>query len=305
MKSIAMKAVTTACLTYVRNVPLVAGKSFVVSKVLLPLLAANPRAERVKTTFGASFYADSRDEIQRHLLMFRSWEPNLTHFLQQRLGPGDVFVDVGANIGYFTALASPLVGDQGAVVAIEPSPRTFPILEEALRRNGLHNVRSENVAIAAQSGTLRMYVESAANVGNTSSMQPSTYDDAFDVRTETLVSAIGSDELARARVIKIDVEGMEAELIQALTPVLPTLRQDAEIVIELAPMRLAEQGIRTEDAIAPLLEAGFNVYRMSNDTRTWQYPSVLSGGFTAPYRWREPFEGMSDFVFSRIDAEVL
>ena len=66
-----------------------------------------------RTTFGAAIAGNTKDLIQRHIFYFGVWEPNLTGFLTTRLNRGDVFVDVGANIGYFSLLASRLVGRRG------------------------------------------------------------------------------------------------------------------------------------------------------------------------------------------------
>src|ERR1700757_5463861 len=58
------------------------------------------------------------DAIPMCLYLFGTWEPDLAAFLRRRLRPGDTFIDVGANVGYMSALASRLVGPHGAVVAI-------------------------------------------------------------------------------------------------------------------------------------------------------------------------------------------
>lgn len=76
--------------------------------------------------------------------------------MAERLKPGDVFVDVGANIGYFSLLASKLVGPGGRVVAIEASPEVFDLLRRNLELNKAHNVRAVNVAISDREGSLQL-----------------------------------------------------------------------------------------------------------------------------------------------------
>jgi len=85
----------------------------------------------------------------------------------RRLAPGDAFVDVGANIGYFSLLASKLVGESGLVVAIEPSPTIFAVLESNLARNRAHNVRAVCVAASASTGMLRLFRGPDSNIGRT------------------------------------------------------------------------------------------------------------------------------------------
>ena len=83
------------------------------------------RPEHLATTyFGARIYCDPRDLIQRMILHFGVWEPDVSRVIEQSLAPGDVFVDIGANIGYDTLLASSCVGPTGRVVSIEASPRS-------------------------------------------------------------------------------------------------------------------------------------------------------------------------------------
>ena len=77
------------------------------------------RPEHLATT-----YCDPRDLIQRMILHFGVWEPDVSRVIEQSLAPGDVFVDIGANIGYDTLLASSRVGPTGRVVSIEASPRS-------------------------------------------------------------------------------------------------------------------------------------------------------------------------------------
>jgi FkbM family methyltransferase len=82
------------------------------------------------------------------ILHFGTWEPNITHVISGILQEGDVFVDVGANIGYHSLLGSKLVGSTGSVVAIEPVPDTFAMLLDNLRLNSCSNVRAVNVAVS-------------------------------------------------------------------------------------------------------------------------------------------------------------
>ena len=89
--------------------------------------------------------------------VFGIWEPNLTNFVQQRLRVGDTFVDVGANLGYYSLLASKLVGALGHVVAIEASPAIAAHLTKNLHLNNATNVRVVNAAAADRAGTLALY----------------------------------------------------------------------------------------------------------------------------------------------------
>ena len=72
-----------------------------------------------------------------YLLEHRIWESHITNFLRQTLKPSDVFLDIGANIGYFTVLASPLVKE---VIAFEPALLSYKYLEANIKLNQLNNI---------------------------------------------------------------------------------------------------------------------------------------------------------------------
>ena len=110
----------------------------------------------VTTQFHARLRVDTRDTIGRYIAYFGVWEPHLTALIEQTLEPGDVFVDVGANIGYFSLLASTLVGEAGTVIAIEAAPATAAILAKNVR--GRSNVRVIQAAAWERRCSLEFYV---------------------------------------------------------------------------------------------------------------------------------------------------
>src|ERR1700678_924731 len=82
-----------------------------VKSVLLVLLATRLRIRPVNfdpvgTPYGFRIGGNTRDAIQRSIFVFGCWEPNLSAWMTKHLRPGDVMIDVGANIGYFTCLAA-------------------------------------------------------------------------------------------------------------------------------------------------------------------------------------------------------
>lgn len=85
-------------------------------------LLRNPVTTAVSARFGGRFTVTTSDIVQRYLYTFGAWEPHLSAWIACRLTPGDTFVDVGANIGYYTMLTSHLVGPTRHVAAIEPVP---------------------------------------------------------------------------------------------------------------------------------------------------------------------------------------
>lgn len=295
--------VTTALRTYVRHVPNGIGAARLASMVDREL-RRQPRIAVTRTRGGDLVEVNTADLIQRFLYLFGVWEPNLTAWIQSRLRPGDTFIDVGAHTGYYTLLASHLVGTSGRVVAIEASPEFHRALDDAVRRNGCRNVRTVNVAAADAPGVVKLYLADPGNLGNTSVVRPREFASSFEVAALPLPEILLSGELEHARLIKIDVEGGEASLMAGLDSALDRLPPHAELVIEVTPRSLAKQGHSPDDVLRPLRMHGFHPYRLVNDYDPAGYPSALSRP-AVPQRWEQPLVEMSDLIFSRTDAPEL
>ena len=80
------------------------------------------------------------------------WEPRTTQFIKDNLKPGQIFVDVGANVGYYTLLASKIVGNSGKVYAFEPLELSWTVLSKNLGMNELKNVIVFFMALSNNSG---------------------------------------------------------------------------------------------------------------------------------------------------------
>lgn len=298
--------VATVARAYVRHAPVSVGKEAIVRGYLNEWLREHPREVVTRAGFGARFRTDTQDLIQRYIYTFGMWEPPLTRWLQRTLRPGDTFVDVGANIGYYSLLASGLVGSPGRVVAIEAFPDFREVLSANIAMNGARNVRVAGEAVSDRAEVLRFTLASSANMGANSIVPyPGEAEAQADVPARTLPAILTSAELSGARVIKVDVEGAEGAVVRGLAPALGCLRPDAELAIEVTPERLAQLGDTAEQLLAALSEHGFHPYRLPNDYDAAGYPKAIRGPGPVPRRWRGPITGETELVFSRTDAETL
>jgi FkbM family methyltransferase len=261
------------------------------------------RVAVVETAFGARMHCDTRDFIQRFVYFFGVWEPNLTAWLPRRLAPGDTFVDVGANVGYFTLLGAQAVGPTGRVVAVEAAPETRVALERNVALNGLGDVRTIAAAASSVRGTLVLVPDGEHNVGGTATAPVDAAPGGVRVPAAPLRELLTPAELARARVVKIDVEGAESDVLAGLDLGAGGLRDDLELVVEIAPDRLAERGTSAEALLEALRAQGFNTYALANDYRSRTY--LHRWPLRRPVRFRGPLTEQGDVVFSRVDAETL
>jgi len=261
------------------------------------------------TEDGVRFRCRLPDLISTYLYLFGTWEPDLAAFVRRRLRPGDTFVDVGANIGCLTALASRLVGRRGTVVAIEPSPAIIDALRETVSENDLANVRIVAAAVSDRDHKLPLFAGPSSNVGKTSTVaHRGSIREQGRVRAAPLGSLVDPEQLAAARLIKIDVEGAEDRALAGMVASLDALAADAELLVELSPRWWGDPGLRPVDVLRPFLDRGFHVYRLPNSYRAWRY--LWPRDVEAPRRLRDLAilnrrVARLDLVLSRIDADAL
>ncbi len=153
---------------------------------------------------------------------------------------------------------------------------------------------------------VRFVLASSRNMG-ANSVVP--YDGVAESTFETvavpLPDVVTEEEIARARVIKIDVEGAEGAVLRGLAPMLGRLRPDAELAIEVTPQRMGELGDSVEELLETLKSHGFHTYQLPNDYSARNYPASRAGAPRAARRCRQPIVEESELIFSRTDAETL
>lgn len=157
------------------------------------------------------FRVRARCDDLYHVLPAR--EPAILRTIRETLRKGDVFVDAGANIGFYTILASRLVGSRGRVIAIEMMPDTAAILRGHLELNGCRNVTIIEKAISECSGnTVSAFVQSGKfGQASITRVQPG---EAIEVETITLKDIIFDTPVVK--LIKMDLEGAEIAALNSL-----------------------------------------------------------------------------------------
>jgi FkbM family methyltransferase len=236
--------------TYVRWAPGNVGKRAIVGSVVEPRLARRPHAFRARTIHGTRLRGDHQLIMPRCIYWFGVWEPLLTRWVEDRLQPGDTFVDVGANIGYFTLLAARTVGASGTVISFEPAPPTFAKLSGNLALNEATNVRPVQAAVGARAGRIPFYRAPWNDAENSTIAKPGSQP-AGEVDTSPLAALLTDAEVARTRLIKVDIEGGEWAVLDGLAPDVERFPSDMELVIEVHPDRGGGRTAKTlADAVA-------------------------------------------------------
>lgn len=193
-------------------------------------------------------------------------EPEIQSFLAEHIRPGDVVLDVGANVGFFTLMAAALTGPSGHVVAFEPSPKNATALRANLAANRLTTVQVVEAAVAAEEGQCTLHMNES---NQEASLVNALGHESITVQTVTVDSEMRRLGLA-PNVIKIDVEGAEDDVIRGMRSTLEEARPT--IVCEM------HVGIPQLDDPVPatLKAAGYQV--------AWLEPEVVDGiEFWAPH----------------------
>jgi FkbM family methyltransferase len=259
-------------------------------------LVGLPHSFSIGTEHGR-FTGNSSDLLSRCVYYLGHWEPDITHLMRQRLRPGDTFVDVGANTGWFTLLAADAVGPSGRVVSIEASPTTFLELKKNVATNRLTNVRLVNEAVWSSASFLSFFQGPPSHSG-VSTVVPTFAKSrhctlATQVPARPLPDLLTADEIASMRIIKIDVEGAERDVLLGLEAMLDTVPDNLEIFLELNPTEY-DVGL----LLRPLRNRGFRVWLIPD-----QYQSGYCLNYSAPDR-EEVFEELLEAPNQQVNVLV-
>lgn len=229
---------------------------------------------------GAGYRCDLRDTITREVCFAGKYEPQETAIVRSILRPGMSFVDVGANWGYFTLVGAHLVGPTGQVLSLEPDPRLFSMLREALDCNRLLQVAALQVAAANAAATLTLagFDEDSGNFG-LSRLLPGVRDSdrCFEVGAEPLDAILRARGMGSVDLMKIDIEGAEDLALEGLQESLSSGRVK-RLLLELHPTQLAQQGSSPEAVMSRLQSRGYRGYRINHSrqaTRVAAYAKTV------------------------------
>lgn len=157
------------------------------------------------------FFVDPVSDLGFSLIKDSVYEPNLTKLISGLLREGDVFLDLGSNEGYFSILASKIVGNAGRVIAVEPQKSLKSIFEKNIKLNNIQNIEIIQNAVGQESG-LKLFPKAfSINTGVASFVNLPRYQffKKEYVQVITLDSLIDKLNLQTIKMLKIDIEGYE------------------------------------------------------------------------------------------------
>ncbi len=227
----------------------------------------------VQTLFGNKYYIDPLDfVIAPNLIIYRQWEADLSALMAGAAKPDMLFVDVGANFGYFTCLMGSKIGNRGGgrVVAIEPNPAMTALLRRNIAINwSMCPIEVHEYAVSDTPGSVSFHVpqNGASNASMVSSNQPTT---AIDPASIINVEARRLDDLladgTSVDLMKIDVEGHELVALRGAERVVAQ-SDGIKIIMEWSLAQMRAAGYGSADLVAQFERMNLKAYLIPKDRR--------------------------------------
>ena len=185
-------------------------------------------------------------------------EKESVYWCRKLIKPGMVVVDVGAHIGYYTRIFSGLVGEAGRVLAFEPHPENYPILESNIKSSRYKNVNIYNMCISNKDAPGILYTSPGHSnhnliYGYTESLGTNEVD---CLRMDTFLNE--HTEIKQIDFVKIDVEGAELLVLEGMSETISS-NPELIILIEYNPKALRCYGIEPFELVSKLDRLGFDV----------------------------------------------
>ena len=243
-------------------------------------------------------YLDTEDMgISRSLILFGTREIDHKIMLEKVLRPGMTVLDIGANIGYYVLMELSLIGTNGKLVAVEPSPSNIQLLRRNLDLNGYHRISVIEGAISDSTGIGKLFISELSNLNtfhNTGSAIKYLSGESIEVNTYTvpeIVTKYGAPDL-----IRMDVEGHEVEVINGMVDSIKREEISPKIIFETHLSRYTKEHSMVSPLNA-LFKLGYHVSYLSSSSEKGE--KIING---LGYKGSDPIstDGMRRVIYEDI-----
>jgi FkbM family methyltransferase len=194
-------------------------------------------------------------------------EQATSRLLDLILQEGMTFVDVGAHLGIHTLHGASRVGRSGAVIAFEPTPRVFGLLQKTVRLNGIDDVcKCMDIALSSSEGLATFHTSDCYGHNSLYPLPAGEEKCELQVKTATLDNLLC--EIQRLDVVKIDVEGAELDVLEGMRHLLANHR-DIILIVEFGVPHLQRTGITPGEWFGRFFDFGFAPFALDERAVTW------------------------------------
>ena len=209
-----------------------------------------------------------RDDIgvSKYISENKVWEPFETSVFFEILQSKSFFIDVGANLGYYSLIAAKYFGNKGVVISLEPEQNNFLLLQKNVLLNGLSNVKAFNVACSDTIGHA-VIKKSVNNFGDHRVMSEHEAQSSDCIETTTVDELIIKEDKI-PDLIKIDTQGSELSILHGMSHLLENLTIDTVIILEYWPHGICDRGQSPESLLDYLKQFDLDILVMYEETNT-------------------------------------
>jgi FkbM family methyltransferase len=239
------------------------GKNPIIKKILKNL------EKSLKTEFttiqGSKMFLDPGDSLD--LSINGVYGELDTKIIRDNIKEGDIVIDVGANIGYYTLIFAQLVGASGKVFAFEPEPKNFEILKKNIEVNNYQNIIAEQKIVSDESGMVKLFIAEQGIVGHR--IQQKTDSQKFiEVESIILDNYLKNLNLSeKINFIKIDVEGAEVKVLEG-SKIMIEKSDQLKIFTEFNREDIKKYDYNPEYLLSFLIKNKFNFFLPDYKTNT-------------------------------------
>lgn len=230
----------------------------------------SPFIKEVAEVQGHKMYLDRGDSLG--LSVFGVFEPFMTKMVNKEVKEGDVVVDIGASIGYYTLIFAKLVGENGKVFAFEPAPDIFALLDKNVKTNGYKNVIMKQNAVSNKTEKSKLYLCGYNNMAHTLCDLHDGYHQWVEIESIKLNDYF-ADYNGKIDLIKLDVEGAECAAVEGLSNLLEK-NKNVKIITEFHPKWLKMFGSDPEEYLNLLVKYGFKLYNINEENEKIELISI-------------------------------
>ncbi|HXO04452.1 MAG TPA: FkbM family methyltransferase [Candidatus Sulfotelmatobacter sp.] len=201
-------------------------------------------------------------------MYFGSYGLLIIEAMKRFMKPGDVFVDVGANVGYLSAFAAGIVGKRGQVHCFEPVPAYFDRLQRLVELNPEHSITPNCKAAGEESGSCTIYVtrEPGQNTMVLAYKSGPEVISTLKVPVVRLDSYLAERKINRIGLVKIDAEGYELPILKGLQGFFERSEQRPAIICEIAPRAYPLLGRAISELSDYMTSYGYGAYDLIDGT---------------------------------------
>lgn len=240
-------------------------------EVLLELLRETYVKQLIVKTPEGLFAFDYTDKVVgKYIAFYGAWEEAESDLIKKIVKSGDIVVDIGANLGWYTVLCSNLVGQQGSVIAFEPEPRNYQLLQTNIFLNNLENVKAHQIALLDSKSTVEFELSESNfgdhrvrftnRIGNRIEKYAESSRSVISVTACTLDEALeeNSNYLGERtiKLIKIDCQGSEIAILRGAKR---TLSKTDYLISEYWPYGLRRAGFESAEFLE-IIEQNFTSF---------------------------------------------